>query len=240
MLKQHILAEIQRTAAGNEGVPLGRQRFFSETGIRETDWSGKHWARWSDALLEAGFSPNELQSSFTDEHLLEQYASFVQQLGRVPTVAELKLRAREQSGFPSHNTFARFGNKERLLDRVRRFALTKAELATVAALLTEFVVAEAIESEEPPRLPDEAFGFVYLIRSGSHFKLGRTNALGRRERELAIQLPEKAITVHSIRTDDPPGIEAYWHRRFEAKRRNGEWFELSAADVAAFRRRKFM
>ena len=87
---------------------------------------------------------------------------------------------------------------------------------------------------------NETFGFVYLIRSGRYHKIGHSNAVGRREYELAIQLPEKATTVHSIKTDDPVGIEAYWHKRFESRRKNGEWFELSAAEVKAFRRRKFM
>jgi hypothetical protein len=88
-------------------------------------------------------------------------------------------------------------------------------------------------------LPDPA-GYVYLIKSGRYSKSGKTNAVGRREYELAIQLPERATTIHVIRTDDPGGIETYWHKRFEAKRKNGEWFELDSADIAAFKRRKFM
>jgi Meiotically up-regulated gene 113 len=83
-------------------------------------------------------------------------------------------------------------------------------------------------------------GFVYLLKSGRFYKIGRSNSAGRRERELALQLPEKAASIHVISTDDPIGIEAYWHKRFEAKRKNGEWFELDAADVRVIKKRKFM
>jgi hypothetical protein len=106
------------------------------------------------------------------------------------------------------------------------------------------MAAKTSDAENAEGIPTEAaaceFGYVYLMKAGRFYKIGRTNALGRRERELAIQLPEAAKVVHSIKTDDPAGIEEYWHRRFDDRRKNGEWFELTVQDLAAFRRRKFM
>ena len=58
--------------------------------------------------------------------------------------------------------------------------------------------------------------------------------------ELATQLPEQVAPINVIRTDDPNGIEAYWHKRFSVKRKDGEWFDPDPADIAAFRRRKSM
>ena len=63
------------------------------------------------------------------------------------------------------------------------------------------------------------------MKSGKFYRIGRTNKLDRRQYEVGVQLPEEYQRVHSIQTDDPSGIEAYWHNRFHGdKRLNGDGF----------------
>ena len=238
--KTQILDEIKRTAEANGGQPLGRHRFYAETGIKESDWSGKYWVRWNDAVQEAGYSPNRLQSAYGDQFLLEKLASLVQELGHFPVSTELQLKARQDKEFPSRNTFSRFGSKAQLAARLGAFCQQREGYEDVAAICATVSSNQKLEVLPSVEAEAENFGFVYLLKSGRHYKIGRTNSVGRRERELAIQLPERSEIVHSIRTDDPAGIENYWHRRFKESRRNGEWFELSKNDVAIFKLRKFM
>jgi hypothetical protein len=113
MTKQHIIEEIRRTAKTNGGVPLGVDRFLKETGIRESDWRGKFWIRWSDAVREAGFKPNQKQTAIDDAVLLEKLIGLIRELGHFPVAAEIRMKDTQDPAFPNLKTFARFGLKHR-------------------------------------------------------------------------------------------------------------------------------
>src|SRR4051794_12700134 len=116
MDKATILQAIRRTAEAHDGVPLGFQRFEAETWIKRADWYGIYWARWGDAVREAGFPPNRMQEAYDKEELLDQYAKLALEFGRLPVKGELRLRTCSDPGFPHDSTFwARFGNKSALV-----------------------------------------------------------------------------------------------------------------------------
>jgi hypothetical protein len=122
MDKSHVLAEIRRTATANGGEPLGTRRFALETGIRQADWQGKLWARWSDALREAGFAPNQfLKAGYDEEQLLEMFAKLAQELGRLPTANDIRLKDRSDPSYPNQKVFERFGSKTELVRRVLEY-----------------------------------------------------------------------------------------------------------------------
>lgn len=240
MDKEFILSEIARTAKENGGKALGRGRFRKETGIKDSDWLGKFWPRWSDAVADAGVEGSTWQTSLDESEVIEHYLRLTRDLGHVPVSAEIRMRATSEPGFPWHNTFYRFGGKAELLLRALKYCDEHDGWSDVAGIVASAKPTKAAAKGAAPSPEGISAGYVYLLRVGRDYKIGRTNAFDQRSRELAIQLPERHETVHVISTDDASGIEAYWHARFAAQRKNGEWFALSSEQVKAFKRRKFM
>jgi hypothetical protein len=243
--KQHIIDEIKRTATENGGRPLGRLAFLKATGIKETDWRGKYWARWNEAINEAGLSPNSLTVAYSDTHLLGQFVSLVRELGRYPTASEVQLKRRRDPSFPSQTVFERFGGKSQQARKVMEYCSTVPGFEDVAAICNPLLQADSpVDISAAAKDNDIETGYVYLalmqVGREKRYKIGKADIVGTRTRQIAVSLPEELELIHAISTDDAYGIEAYWHRRFADKRRGGEWFALSAEDVRAFKRRKFM
>lgn len=171
----------------------------------------------------------------TDERLIKSYIDLTRELKHLPLSGELRRKASADKAFPNHSAFARFGGKENLLDAVSRYCEAHAGHEDIVALLGHrgSGTTSPIDREKTVET-----GFVYLMKSGRHHKIGHTVSVGSRERQLAIKIPIAPTTIHTIETDDPSGVEAYWHRRFAEKRGQGEWFDLSPDDIKAFKRWK--
>jgi hypothetical protein len=167
-----------------------------------------------------------------------KFVALTRELGHIPIKGELIRKSKIDPSFPSEKVFWKFGGKNQLLTAVAQYCRTHQGLDDVLALCEQNIIQPGQETRPIKTNSKIQTGFVYLMQSGRHHKIGRTNCMGRREWELGIKIPVPPKTVHYIETDDPAGIEAYWHKRFAEKRGEGEWFELSSEDVAAFKRWK--
>jgi hypothetical protein len=237
--KEHILSEIRRIMRANGGKAPGFRQLERETGIKRHEWYGRYWSRWSDAVREAGGEANQLTEAYTDAFVLQKLVLLTRSLGRVPAQGDLMLERRNDSGFPSEKVFRRLGAKSQRASRVIAYCEANPGNEDVASLWRQKGSSATSEVE----LADSTVpvvGYVYLFKHGTRreYKIGRTNNLLRREGEIGIQLPEKLQPIHHIKTDDPAGVENYWHTRFACKRKEGEWFALTAEDVRAFKRWK--
>ncbi len=243
MNKQHIIEEIIRTAKENNGIPLGKARFETETGIKYCEWHGKYWAKWNDAIKEADLMPNKMTTAYNESWLIEQFISLIREIGKFPSEGEIRLKAYNAKNFPASSTFNRLGTTTKRANTILAYCEGKLDHQDVSEICRSYISSLRRDTDNYSKEDAEAeneIGYVYLMKSGSYYKLGRSTNVERRNYEIGIKLPEKFEIVHKIRTDDPSGIETYWHDRFKDKRKQGEWFDLSSNDINAFKRRKFM
>ena len=244
--KEEILSEIRKYIAANNGKVPGERTFKLATRIKESAWKGRFWVRWTDAIREAGFAPNEFQHKTSDAEILQKLSSFITSLGRFPVRDEINLQARREPGFPLYiSVNRRFGGIHQIATRLLDYGRETENIA-----LIKLCKARLDQQERKPvparnvlgrNLVEE--GFVYLKYSPSLrlYKIGKAKNPDRRGAGISLLLPEDLVPRHEIKTDCPYILERYWGYRFRAKKRQGEWYDLNSEDVESFkRRREFM
>ncbi|MDA8401256.1 MAG: GIY-YIG nuclease family protein [Actinomycetota bacterium] len=187
-------------------------------------------------MEDAGYPANKMTGPIEESELLSVYVDLARRLGKLPTRNELKLERSANVAFPSAAAFSRrFGSLGQTVEKIREYCMANSGNEDVLALCPEpqgYQVSLPSDTE----LSEAICGYVYLIKSGRFYKIGRSNDAARRQYEIRLQQPEPIEEVWKIKTDDPQGIEAYWHRRFAERRKHGEWFDLRKREVDAFKR----
>lgn len=234
-IRLDIIGKIQQIANAT-GEPPGQKKFLTITGIKEHLWRGRYWRNWGEALTEAGFAPNDWSQRLDDDFLISKIIDLSRRLGRFPTKADIQLESSSNSDFPSVGAFQKRWGLTELAHAVEARADSTNDKA-IGDLARSYVAGQPIRRSidvEPVASP--SLGYVYMQRHGNDYKIGFTKSLNKRGRQIQIELPQEIELVHSILTDDPAGVEAYWHRRFADKRTRGEWFKLTKTDVVAFKK----
>jgi hypothetical protein len=249
-MKQLIVSQIRRTAEANRGIPLGQINFSKATGIKISDWRGKLWLRWSDVQAAAGFEPNKKAQAYPEKFLFDSVIALMRELGHFPTAPELQQKGYHNPAFPSHMAFkSRWGSKVQQAGEVARYCRRQEDYADILAMCEQFLKQERVPARATV-LAKGMFGYVYLVKQrrkwGTYYKLHWSLMRQHNSRYIGTRNGQAYLkngAVHLIRTDDPEGICGYWRRRFAAtclRKREGECYRLTRADLQAFKSRSVM
>ena len=236
-MKRRSLEEL-KTEATQLAERLGKTPSRKQLSLvmKESEWAF-HGMTVTDFQEYCGLAPNKsgLENKIPEDKLLADLADLCLIEKRIPHQAMLRKWIRVGK-YHSHTLETRFGGMIGVQEALLDFCKSKGYGEDFFQLPGwKIQVSEDSAQNDLP-----AKGFVYLCQHGhrKEYKIGKTNKPIRREGELKTELPEELQPIHYIQTDDPSGVESYWHDRFSEKRKNGEWFDLSGEDVRAFKRWK--
>lgn len=78
-------------------------------------------------------------------------------------------------------------------------------------------------------------GYIYVLRGGELYKIGRSANPKARIKSLSTVSPVALEVICLSETNDMVGVEIQLHERFADKRQQGEWFALTDDDVHSIR-----
>ena len=239
LTKEEIIKTIQKWARENEGQTPSEKILREEIGIPKWEWIS-YWTKITDVQRDTGLTPQKFdKTKYTKKDLCDKFIKLIREKKKWPTRDELDFKRRHNPKFPASVTFyKKLGLTRDLAQTILEYIEDKKGYDDVVNICNS-TIEKYKNLNEPDREKTERVnrGWVYLFRHGHYnqYRIGQTFDLLRRGKEIRIQLPERAILIHSIETIDPVGVETYWLNRFSTKRMNGDWFKLSPADIKEFK-----
>jgi len=239
LTKEEVLKEIRRYAKKNDGKTPSEKVFYEYTGIGIHDLKKRGWAYYGELVREAGLTPNKFdKTKYSREQLCSIFIDVIRDKRKWPTRGELDVKHHTDSNFPDSSTFYnKLGLTRNLAKSVLEFIEDKQEYSDVVDICNS-ALEKYKERSESSEEGEVTSGFVYLGKQHRNYKIGKAKDANRRREDITLLGPEPFELIHEIETDDMNGVEKYWHNRFKSKRKRGEWFDLSRADIKAFKRWK--
>lgn len=249
------------TAIHNPGEQgPGRRAFFDASEFTVYDITKSGWVNWSDALVDAGYMPNVLQTAIPVDTLLEHLANLTREVGRLPTSNHIRVASRQNSGFPVLTTFSkRLGSKDDWYRQLVEWCQNRPAYSDVAAMLSTVApVAKRLperRNEPLVSIPEDLLSNSYLppvvaslpaLAAGSEAVVERCRALQRSQNSeferrvgvafsiLGFQLEELGQGRGAVADGIAKCVERQWAVIYDAKIR-GSGYRLLTEDRRKFR-----
>ena len=156
-------------------MPMGATTWyhsiFRRNRNQDGDWFGKYWASYGQAVEEAGFASNKLQEAYGVEALNIRFIELIREIGKIPVKGELLLKRWQDSSFPNEKVFSRCGSKNERIRRVLEYCRSHSGFEDVIQICEQTSLSSEGTPADKPH--DGDIGYVYLIKSGKHYKIGK-------------------------------------------------------------------
>jgi hypothetical protein len=245
--KDEIINKLLRYSREIGDRTPGEHKFYEYAEIGIYDLHKLGWSNYRELVLDAGLTPNKFdKTKYSHEQLCRLFINVIREKGKWPTRGELEVKHYQESNFPDAGTFY---NKlgltltGDLARKILEYVGDKRGYKDIVDICNTFL--ENNVTQEASSFISNV-GYVYLLKStlrnATAYKIGHAKDIKNRVKQLR-QPSNEEILIHQIKTDDPIGVEKYWHDRFESKRLypykfKDEWFKLKPSDVKAFKRWK--
>jgi len=240
--REDVLSKIKEWSRENGDSTPSEKVFFEYAGIGIHDLKKLGWSYYGALVKEAGLKPNKFdKTKYSKKNLTDLFINTIREENKWPTRGELDVKHYHNQNFPNYATFV---NQLGLTGDIARSILDQVKYKKGFEDIEKIcsLVAEKYKKDEIGRNDHQTVGEVYMfkyVNQSQPIKVGRSNDSFRRGIELSAGAHDRLELIYNIKTDDPEGIEKYWHNRFRRFGREelaNEWFKLKPDDIKAFKR----